>query len=86
MNLLYLPIVTTADGLVVGVEASAEGADALLEACVDVRDWTLEQPFRQPLTLDVRMSTAELTDPTWSKSLQSSFAGPSCRAHSCVSR
>jgi EAL domain-containing protein (putative c-di-GMP-specific phosphodiesterase class I) len=63
MNLLYLPIVTTADGVVVGVEASAEGADALLEACVDVRDWTLEQPFRRPLTLDVRMSTAELTEP-----------------------
>jgi EAL domain-containing protein (putative c-di-GMP-specific phosphodiesterase class I) len=63
MDLLYLPIVTTADDVVVGVETSAHGADSLLQACIDVHGWTLRHPLREPLRLDVSLSATELTEP-----------------------
>jgi hypothetical protein len=42
MDLLYLPIVTTADDVVVGVETSVHGVHPLLQACIDVHGWTCD--------------------------------------------
>ena len=86
MDLLYLPIVTTADDVVVGVKTSAHGADSLLQACIDVRGWTLRHPLREPLGLDVSISATELTEPDVVEVIAELVASPTCRAHSCACR